>query len=144
VHIPYRGGGPALIDTIGGQVAMSFPVISAAQPHVQSGKLRALGVTGTRRSPLLPDVPTIAEAGLPGYSFETWFIAFAPAGTPQPVIEKLNAALRTALGNASVKARMTKEGFDALPSTPAEARARVEREMPLWAKLVKERGITAE
>lgn len=144
VHIPYRGGGPALIDTISGQVAMSFPVLSAAQPHITAGKLRAIGVTGPKRSPLLPEVPTIAEGGLPNYSFETWFIAFAPAGTPQPVIDKLNAALRTTLGSPAVKARMAKEGFDALASTPAEARARVEREMPQWAKLVKERGITAE
>jgi tripartite-type tricarboxylate transporter receptor subunit TctC len=144
VHIPYRGGGPALVDTIGGQVVLSFPVLSAAQPHIQAGKLRALGVTGSKRSALLPDVPTIAEGGLPGYAFETWFIAFAPAGTPQPVVDKLNASLRATLANAAVKARMTKEGFDPLPSTPLEARARVEREMPLWAKLVKERGITAE
>ncbi len=83
VHIPYRGGGPALVDTIAGQVDMSFPVVSAAQQHVQSGKLRALGVTGPKRSALLPGVPTLAEAGLPGYAFETWFMVFAPAATPQ-------------------------------------------------------------
>ena len=97
VHIPYRGGGPAMIDTMSGQVAMSFPVLSAVQPHVQAGKLRALGVTGTKRSALMPDVPTIAEAGLPGYAFETWFIVFAPAGTPRPIIDKLNATLNQAL-----------------------------------------------
>lgn len=144
VHIPYRGGGPALIDTIGGQVDMSFPVLSAARGHVQAGKLRALGVTGPKRSALMPDVPTIAEAGLPGYSFETWFIVFAPAATPKPVLDKLNAALNQVLGDAAVKARMVKEGFDPLPSTPAQARARLEQEMPQWAKLIKERGITAE
>jgi len=144
VHIPYRGGGPALTDTIAGQVDMSFPVLSAAQGHVQSGKLRALGVTGSKRSPLLPNVPTIAEAGLPNYAFETWFIVFAPAATPAPVIDKLNATLNTVLQSASLKERMAKEGFDATPSTPAQARARVESEMPKWARLVKERGITAE
>lgn len=84
VHIPCRGGGPALTDTIGGQVDMSFPVLSAARGHVQAGRLKALGVTGPRRSPLMPDVSTIAEAGLPGYGFETWFIMFAPAATPAP------------------------------------------------------------
>ncbi len=144
VHIPYRGGGPALVDTIGGQVQMSFPVVSAAVPHVQAGKLRAIGVTGSKRSALLPDVPTMAEAGLANYAFETWFMVFAPAATPAAIIDKLNAALRTALANPNVKTRMTKEGFDPLASTPAEARARVERELPQWAKLVKERGITGE
>ena len=144
LHIPYRGGGPALIDTISGQVDMSFPVLAAAVPHVQAGKLKALGVTGRKRSPLLPQVPTIAESGVPNYAFETWFMVFAPAKTPQPVIDKLNAALRTALDTPAVKERMVKDGFDPTPSTPAEAKARLEAEMPLWAKLIKERGITAE
>lgn len=144
LHIPYRGGGPALIDTISGQVDMSFPVLAAAVPHVQAGKLKALGVTGRKRSPLLPQVPTIAESGVPNYAFETWFMVFAPAKTPQPVIDKLNAALRTALDTPAVKERMVKDGFDPTPSTPAEAKARLETEMPLWAKLIKERGITAE
>ncbi|MDH0867656.1 tripartite tricarboxylate transporter substrate binding protein [Mitsuaria sp. GD03876] len=144
VHIPYRGGGPALSDTIGGQVDMAFPVLSAAQGHVQAGKLRALGVTGPKRSPLLPDVPTIAEAGLPGYSFETWFMVFAPSATPKPVLEKLHATLNTVLASPVVKERMAKEGFEASPSTIAQARARLEKELPQWAKLVKERGITAD
>lgn len=144
VHIPYRGGGPALTDTIAGMVEMSFPVLSAAQGHVQAGKLRALGVTGKKRSLLMPDVPTIAEAGLPGYAFETWFMVFAPAGTPAPVLEKLNAALTTTLQSAAVKERMVKEGFEPTPSTAAQARVRLQAEMPVWAKLVKERGITAD
>ena len=144
VHIPYRGGGPAMIDTMSGQVAMSFPVLSAAQPHVQAGKLRALGVTGTKRSALMPDVPTIAEAGLPGYAFETWFIVFAPAGTPRPIIDKLNTTLNQALNIPALKERMAKDGFDPIPSTPEQARERLEKEMPQWAKLIKERGITAE
>lgn len=144
VHVPYRGGGPALVDTIGGQVQMAFPVLSAAQPHVQAGKVRALGVTGRQRSPLMPEVPTIAEAGLPDYAFETWFMVFAPAGTPAAVIDRLNASLRTALAQPALKARMGKEGYDPLASTPAEARARLERELPQWERLVKERGITAE
>lgn len=144
VHIPYRGGGPAMIDTMSGQVALSFPVLSAAQPHVQAGKLRALGVTGTKRSALMPDVPTIAEAGLPGYAFETWFIVFAPAGTPKPVIDRLNTTLNQALNTPALRERMAKDGFDPTPSTPEQARARLEKEMPQWAKLIKERGITAE
>jgi tripartite-type tricarboxylate transporter receptor subunit TctC len=144
LHIPYRGGGPALIDTISGQVDMSFPVLAAAVPHIQAGKLRALGVTGPKRSPLLPTVPTIAEAGLPGYAFETWFMVFAPAKTPQAVLDKLNAALNQALAMPAVRDKMVKDGFDPLPSTAAEARARVQKELPQWARLIKERGITAE
>ena len=144
LHIPYRGGGPALIDTIAGQVDMSFPVLAAALPHVQAGKLKALGVTGPKRSHLMPNVPTIAESGVPNYAFETWFMVFAPSKTPPAVIEKLNIALRKALEMPAVRERMVKDGFDPLPSTPAEARARLEKEMPLWGKLIKERGITAE
>ncbi|MBU3594551.1 tripartite tricarboxylate transporter substrate binding protein [Polynucleobacter sp. 71A-WALBACH] len=143
-HIPYRGGGPALSDTAGGQVDMSFPVASAAAQFVQSGMLRGIGVTGTKRSPLMPNIPTLAEAGLPAYSFETWFIVFAPTGTPPSVIDKLNGTLNAALGNATLKARMTKEGFDPIPSTPAQARQRLEKEIPLWARLIKERGITSD
>ncbi|MFY3385039.1 tripartite tricarboxylate transporter substrate binding protein [Paracidovorax sp. MALMAid1276] len=144
VHIPYRGGGPALIDTMSGQVALSFPVLSAAQPHVQAGKLRALGVTGPKRSALMPDVPTIAEAGVPRYAFETWFIVFAPAGTPRAVVDKLNTSLNQALASPALKERMSKDGFDPTPSTPEQARARLEAEMPQWAQLIKERGISAE
>lgn len=144
VHIPYRGGGPALSDTIGGQVDMSFPVLSAAQSHVAAGKLKALAVTGPKRSPLLPNVPTVAEAGVPKYSFETWFIVFAPAGTPAPILEKLNSTLVTVLQTPAVKDRMNKEGFEPTPSTAAEARARLETEMPKWGELIKDRGITAD
>ncbi|MFC7287304.1 tripartite tricarboxylate transporter substrate binding protein [Herminiimonas glaciei] len=143
-HVPYKGGGPALIDTISGQVDMCFPVLSAATQHVKAGKLNAIGVTGPKRSPLMPDVPTLAESGVPGYSFETWFIVFAPAATPKPLIDKLNAALVKALNGPVLKERMIKEGFDPDPSTPAEAKAKLVKELALWSKLVKERGITAE
>jgi tripartite-type tricarboxylate transporter receptor subunit TctC len=136
--------GPALAHSLAGRGDMIFQGMSAAQQQVATGKLRALGVTGARRSPLMPDVPTIAEAGVPGYAFETWFMVFAPAGTPQPVIAKLNAALNQALAAPALKERMVREGFDPLPSTPAQARARLETEMPQWARLVKERGISAE
>lgn len=144
VHIPYRGGGPALTDTIAGQVDMCFPVLSAAKGHIDSGKVRALGVTGSKRSPLLPDVPTIAEAGLPGYAFETWFMVFAPAGTPKAVVDRLNASLASVLASPAVVARMNKEGFEPTPSSAEEARARLEKEMPQWARLIKERGIKAD
>ncbi|WP_137925642.1 tripartite tricarboxylate transporter substrate binding protein [Cupriavidus sp. 2SB] len=144
VHVPYRGGGPALVDTIAGQVDMSFPVVSAAQQHVQGGKLTALAVTGSKRSPSMPNVPTAAEAGLPDYQFETWFMVFAPTGTPKAVIDKLNATLNATLASQPVKERMVKEGFDPTPTTPEAARQRLEKEMPMWAKLIKQRGIVAE
>lgn len=144
VHIPYRGGGPALIDTIGGQVQLCFPVLSAARGQVEAGKVRALGVTGSKRSPLMPDVPAIAEAGLPGYAFETWFMVFAPANTPKPVIDKLNETLAHVLASPAMVDRMTREGFEATPSSPAQARTRLETEMPQWAKLIKESGITMQ
>ena len=141
LHVPYRGGGPAMLDTIAGQVDMSFPVLSAALPHIQSGALTALGVTGPKRSSLLPDTPNIAEAGLPDYSFETWFMTFAPAGTPEDVIAKLNETLNATLKSEALSKRMVEQGFDPLPSTVAEARQRLETEIPAWAKLVKDSGI---
>jgi tripartite-type tricarboxylate transporter receptor subunit TctC len=143
-HIPYRGGGPALTDTVGGQIDMSFPVVIAAAQFVKSDMLRAIGVTGSKRSSLLPNVPTMMEAGLPGYNFETWFIVFTPVGTPQAVIDTLNTTLNATLNNSALKARMTSEGFEPIPSTPSQARQRLEKEIPVWGKLIKERGITAD
>lgn len=144
LHVPYRGGGPAMVDTIAGQVDMSFPVLSAALPHIKAGTLKALGVTGPQRSALLPDTPYIAEAGLPDYSFETWFMTFAPAGTPEPVIEKLNQSLNAALTSDALRQRMIEQGFDPLPSTVAQAKERLESELPAWSRLVQERGIKIE
>ncbi|QVQ25669.1 tripartite tricarboxylate transporter substrate binding protein [Achromobacter deleyi] len=143
LHVPYKGGGPAMVDTISGQVQMSFPVLSAAKPQVDGKKLRALGVTGTTRSPLLPDVPTIAESGLPGYEFNTWFVISAPAGTPQPVIDTLNAKLGEALRSPELTQRMQKEGFDPLVSAPDKTDAMVAAEMTRWSGIVKDAGIEA-
>lgn len=143
LHVPYKGGGPAMVDTISGQVQMSFPVLSAAKPQVDGKKLKALGVTGTTRSPLLPDVPTIAESGLPGYAFTTWFVISAPAGTPQAVVDTLNVRLAQALQSPELSERMRREGFDPLVSTPAETDAMVKGEIARWAGIVKDAGIEA-
>jgi tripartite-type tricarboxylate transporter receptor subunit TctC len=143
-HVPYRGGGPALVDTIGGQVDFSFPVLSAGLPHVRAGTLKALAVSGTQRSPLLPDVPTMAEAGVKGYEFTTWFVVLAPAGTPPDVVQKLNSSLNDVLNSAEMRARFAREGFDAKPGTPAQAGQFVQAETARWSKLIKARGITAE
>lgn len=143
LHVPYRGGGPAMLDTISGQVQMSFPVLSAAKPQVDGGKLKALGVTGTTRSPLLPDVPTIAESGLPGYEFNTWFVVSAPAGTPQSVIDALNGKLAEALRTQAVSQRMQREGFEPLIKSPADTDALVNEEVVRWAGIIEKAGIVA-
>lgn len=142
LHVPYKGGGPAMVDTISGQVQMSFPVLSAAKPQVDGGKLKALGVTGKTRSPLLPGVPTIAESGLPGYEFNTWFVVSAPAGTPPAVLETLNAKLAQALRMPEMTARLQKEGFETWISTPSQTDEMVAGELARWAGIVKEAGIT--
>lgn len=144
VHIPYRGGGPALMDTIGGHVNMSFPVLSAALPQVQGGKLRALGVTGPTRSSLMPDTPTIAEAGLPDYSFETWFMVIAPTGTPEPIIQTLNATLNQTLQHEPTKERMVREAFDPAPSSPSEADNLLRADLEKWQKIIEQSGIEVE
>lgn len=144
LHVPYKGGGPAMVDTIAGQVQLSFPVLSAALPQVQAGKLRALAVTGPKRSALLPDVPTIAEAGLPNYTFETWFIVSAPAGTPKDVIAKLNQTLNQALAAPEIKARLLKEGFEPLTMSPSQADTMLHKEIKRWAAQIKQAGITPE
>ncbi|MGO4306721.1 tripartite tricarboxylate transporter substrate binding protein [Cupriavidus sp. RAF12] len=144
LHVPYKGGGPAMVDTIAGQVQMSFPVLSAALPQVQAGKLRALAVTGPKRSPLMPDIPTMAEAGLPRYAFETWFIVSAPAGTPKDVLAKLNQTLNAALAQPELKARLLKEGFEPLTMSPTQADAMLRKEMVRWSAQIKQAGITPE
>lgn len=141
MHIPYRGGGPAMLDTIGGHVQMSFPVLSAALPQVQGGKLRALGVTGPNRSPLMPDVPTIREAGLPDYSFETWFMVFAPAGTAQPILEKLNATLNQTLNSPALKEKMIREAYDPAPASLEDTKSLLANDMKKWRDVIAAAGI---
>lgn len=144
LHVPYRGGGPALMDTMSGQVDMSFPVLSAAQQQVQVGKLRALAVTGPKRSPMLPNVPTMAEAGLKDYVFETWFVVSAPAAIAQDTLVRLNRSLNETLSTPELKARLAREGFDAWPQTPAQSDALIRSEYQRWKKLIVLKGIKAD
>jgi tripartite-type tricarboxylate transporter receptor subunit TctC len=144
LHVPYRGGGPALIDTISGQVDMSFPVLSAAQQQVQGGKLRALAVTGSKRSPILPDVPTMAEAGLKNYIFETWFVVSAPSAIAPDTLAKLNRSLNETLNAPEVKARLAREGFDAWPQTSEQSDKLIQSEYQRWKKLIAQKGIKAD
>ena len=141
LHVPYKGSGPAVSDLLGGQVNLMFDSITSAKPHIASGKLRALGVTTAKRSAALPDVPTIAEAGLPGYEVAPWFGVFMPAGTPKPIIDKMNAALIEAMKQPDVRARFQTIGAEPIGSTPEELGAHLARESARWSKLISERGI---
>jgi len=143
LHVPYRGGGPALLDTLAGQVDMSFPALAAAIPHVKAGTLRALGVTGTGRSVQLPDVPSLAEAGVKDFEFTQWLALLAPAGTPPSVVARLNAALRNALNSKGVKDKFQAQAFESFITTPEEAGRFVAGETRRLAKLIKAKGITA-
>jgi tripartite-type tricarboxylate transporter receptor subunit TctC len=144
LHIPYRGGGPALLDTLSGQVDMSFPTLSAALPHVKAGNLKALAVTSATRAKLLPDVPTMQEAGVKGFEFTQWLAILAPAGTPQPVVARLNQALNAALGSRELAEKFSQQGFEPFSTSPEEARKFLANEVQRYARLIKARGITAE
>jgi tripartite-type tricarboxylate transporter receptor subunit TctC len=143
LHVPYRGGGPALLDTLAGQVDMSFPTLSAALPHVKAGTLRALAVTDTRRSPLLPDVPTMQEAGVKDFQFTQWLALLAPAKTPPAIVNRLNAALKNALNAPEVKEKFQSQAFESFITTPEEAGRYLAAEVQRFSKLIKARGITA-
>jgi len=143
LHVPYRGGGPALLDTLAGQVDMSFPTLSAALPHVKAGTLRALAVTDTRRSALLPDVPTMQEAGVKDFQFTQWLALLAPAKTPPAVVNRLNAALKNALNAPEVKEKFQSQAFESFITTPEEAGRYLAAEVQRFSKLIKARGITA-
>ena len=144
LHVPYRGGGPALVDTLAGQVDMSFPTLSAALPHVKAGALRALAVTSAARSELLPELPTMQEAGVKDFQFTQWLAVLAPAGTPREIVAKLNASLNAALGSKEVREKFQAQGFDPFITTPEEATRFLGAEVKRYAALIKSRGIKAE
>ena len=141
LHVPYKGSGPAVADLLGGQVDSMFDSVTSAKPHVVSGKLRALAVTTAKRSRALPDVPTLAEAGVAGYDVSPWFAVFAPAGTPRPVIDKLNAALLDAMKQPDVVTRLDAIGVEPVGSTPEALATHLASESARWTKLIAARGI---
>jgi tripartite-type tricarboxylate transporter receptor subunit TctC len=143
-HIPYKGTGPAITDLLGGHIPMAFAPIPATHENAQAGKLRMLAVTSAVRSTLLPDVPTIAESALPGFEAVLRYGLVAPPGTPRPMIERLNAALNTALASPDVRARLAIDGAEPLPGTPADYAADIDREEAQWSKVVKTSGAKAE
>jgi tripartite-type tricarboxylate transporter receptor subunit TctC len=143
-HVPYKGAGPALNDLLGGHIGVLISAIPNSHSHILAGTIRGLGVTGAKRSPLLPEVPTFAEAGLPGYDVPLRWGMAAPAGTPRPIIEKLNSALNAALATDEVRQRLALEGAEPAPTTPQEYAAIIDREVTMWSDLVKAVGIKPE
>jgi tripartite-type tricarboxylate transporter receptor subunit TctC len=144
VHVPYKGGGPAMTDVISGHVKIMFSSLVQTTPFIKSGQLRALGTGGAKRSTVLPDVPTIAEAGVPGYVSDNWWGILAPAGTPALIVEKLYKDTQTALKAPELQAVFAREGASTLEMTSAEFGKYIESEMVKWSRVVKEGGITAQ
>lgn len=144
LHVPYRGSAPAVTDLLGGQVQSMFDNSPSAMPHVKAGKLRALAITSKERSSLLPDVPTVAESGFPGFEVQSWFGMSAPTGTPAPVIKRLNAALNTALSDPAVKQRLVDLVATASPGTSDDMRKFVASELKNWNEVVKASGAKAD
>ena len=144
LHVPYKGGAPALNDVIGGQVPVFFGNLASTLQHVQAGKLKPLAVTSAKRSAILPNVPTMAEAGVAGYEVYEWNALFAPTGTPDAVVTKLAAALQKTLDSVDVKARIAQLGGEIQTAKPDAAQQFVRQQTALWARVVKERGIALD
>jgi tripartite-type tricarboxylate transporter receptor subunit TctC len=140
VHVPYKGGGPAVSDLAGGQVQVCFEGLPSLLPHIKSGKVRALAITGAKRDPALPEVPTFAEAGLPGYDANFWNGLVAPAGTPAEVIARLNSVLVQALATPEVHAALVRLGLEAAGTTPQQFGDFIAAEIDKWARVVKASG----
>ncbi len=143
-HVPYKGAAPALQDVMADRVALSVDIITSSLPLVTSGKLNAVAVTGAKRAPKLPDVPTVAEAGIPGYDFVAWYMLLAPARTPKAVIEQVNAELRKIATAPDFRARIEDTGGEAVSMTAAQAKDYLDAEFTRWAKVVKDRNIKAD
>ncbi len=144
LHVPYKGSGPAIADMLGGQVDYMFDSVTSAKPHIDAGKLTAIAVTTKTRSAALPNVPTVAEAGVPGYDLTPWFAAFAPAGTSPAIINKLNKAMLDALKTEKVQTTLKTIGAESIGGTPDELRDYLATETKTGQALIRERGIKAD
>jgi len=144
VHVPYKGAAPALADVMSGQVQIIFPALPTTLSQIRSGRLRALGVTSTRRAASLPDVPTIAEAGVAGYDAANWYAVIAPAHTPKAFIATLNEGIVKALRSSEISEALLRQGADATPSTPAECERYLRSEIAKWRTVIRDAGIRAE
>jgi tripartite-type tricarboxylate transporter receptor subunit TctC len=146
-HVPHKGAGPALIDLLGGHVQFAFASLPAALPHIRSGKLRPLAVSGLKRSPIVPDVPTVAESDpsrLEGFETNQWYMLLGPAKLPPAILRRINEETNKALGVADVRARLEKQGFEIEGSTPQAAQDFIKRELAKWAKVVAAAGLKPE
>jgi len=144
VHIPYKGSGPALIDVLGGHVSLMFASAPSAMPHIKTGRLRALAMTGSQQSAAVPGVPTIAESGLPGFETYGWYGVLAPAGTAPPVIARVHGAIIKAMAAPEVMERIVADGSEAVAGTPEQFADYIKRDIPKWAKVIKESGARAD
>jgi len=144
LHVPYKGSGPGVTDLIAGHVPAMMPNMLSAQPHIKSGRLRALGVTGSKRAPGAEDIPTIAEAGVPGYEAVQWYGLLAPAATPRDIIVKLHTGVVRALQNPEVRQRLLNDGAEPVGSSPEEFAAYLRSETAKWAKVIQAAGIKPE
>ena len=143
-HVPYKGSGQAVVDLVGGQVQAMVSGMSSVMPHIKAGRLRALAVTGAKRSPAVPDVPTIAESGFPKFEATAWYGVLAPARTPAPIVTRLHDEIVRALKLPDVKERLELVGFEIVGSTPAEFAAYIRSEIKKWAPVVKASGAKPE
>lgn len=141
VHVPYKGSGPATIGILAGETAMSFPSAPTVMGQIKAGRLRALAVTGRKRIPVLPDVPTVAEAGVEGYEAQQWFGILAPAGTPRPVIDQIHKGIVASLKDPKIASQFTSSGGEVVGSSPDEFAAHIRSEMAKWARVIKASGI---
>jgi tripartite-type tricarboxylate transporter receptor subunit TctC len=137
VHVPYKGIGPAVTAVVGNQISVLLSTFASALPHVKAERLRSYGVTSQRRAPTLPEVPTLAEAGVPGYEYITWYGLLGPAGIPRPIVERLNQATAAALANPEIQQRYVSQGLDPRSSTPGDFAAHFKSEVEKWTKVVR-------
>ncbi len=144
VHVPYKGGGPAMSDLLGGQIPSGFASAPSALPHIKAGKIRALATTGIRRSAFLPNVPTVAESGFPGYDATNWYAYIAPAKTPREIIDRLNRDLVRALNTPETREQLLANGMEPQPGTPEELARQIENQLAVWGRVVRDAGIQAE
>jgi tripartite-type tricarboxylate transporter receptor subunit TctC len=144
IHVPYKGGGPAMQGMLGGQVMSIFATPVSAGGQIKAGKVRAIATTGPTRAALLPEVPTVAESGYPGYEAMNWYAYVAPAKTPKEIVERLNRELVKALNNADVAALLHQQGLEPSPGSPAELARYIEREYQTWGRVVKRAGIKSQ
>jgi tripartite-type tricarboxylate transporter receptor subunit TctC len=140
-HVPYKGSAPAVMDLIAGRIDIMFDNIPLPLPHIKAGKLRALAVTSAQRSPSLPELPTLAEAGVPGFDVSSWYGIYAPAGLPQDMVAKLNAAFNEALRAPEIRERLTTQGWTVTGGTPEQFAAHTQAELERWARVVKSANV---